>query len=98
VVALTVTLKKIERELNVPREQLLREGIRGYLEFELRSLSAEILRIHAKYGVKSFNELWVKLEKGEVSESECFDDLTRLEYLELRVEKIRKILQEYLNT
>ena len=61
-------------------------------------MSAEILGIHAKYGGRSFDELWGKLEKGEVFESECFDDLTKLEYLELRADKARKILKEHLGT
>jgi hypothetical protein len=34
--------------------------------------------------VTSFDELWGKLEKGEVEESACWEDLTRLEFLELR--------------
>lgn len=91
---MTAAIDKIEKELDVPRERLVREGIHRYLEFELRNLSAEILKIHIKHGVRSFDELWGKLERGEISESECFDDLTKLEYLELRSETIRGLLME----
>lgn len=94
---MTVTLERIEKELNILKEQLLREGVRRYLEFELRSVNAERSKIHAKYGIQSFNELVAKPEKGEVSESQCFDDL-KLEYLELRAEKIQKLLEEHLHT
>lgn len=94
-VGLTIPVDKIGKELDVPKEQLIREGIHHYLEFELRNLNAEVGKIHAKHGVRSFAELWDKLERGEVSESECFDDLTKLEYLELRVETIRNLLKEH---
>lgn len=95
---MTVTLEKIERELNVPKEQLLREGISRYLEFELRSVHAEISKIHSKHGIQSFDELWTKLKRGEIAEFQCFDDLPRLEYLELRAEKVQKLLEEHLHT
>jgi len=50
--------------------------------------------IRRRHGVKSFDDLWGRLESGEVSEAECFDDLTRLEYLETRAEKVVKLLEE----
>jgi len=93
----TIAIDKVEKELDVPRERLMQEGIHHYLEFELRNLNAEISKIYIKYGVRSFNELWGKLDRGEVAESECFDDLTKLEYLELRAEKVRELLKEYTN-
>jgi len=92
---MTIAIDRIEKELNVPREQLIREGIHHYLEFELRNLIVEMSKTHAKHGVQSFDELWDKLERDEVSESECFDDLTKLEYLETRAGKIRGLLKEH---
>jgi hypothetical protein len=92
---MTITIDRIEKELDIPKEQLIREGIRHYLEFEVRKLNAEITKICAAHGVRSFDELWDKLERGEISESECFDDLTKLEYLELKVETIRNLLKEF---
>lgn len=91
---MTVTIERVERELNVPRGQLLRDGIKRYLEFELRQLEIEAAKIRRKHDVKSFDDLWSKLEKGEVLEAECFDDLTRLEYLETRAEKVVELLKE----
>ena len=91
---MTVTVERVEKELNVPRDLLLRDGIKRYLEFELRRLEIEAAKIRRKHSVKSFDDLWGKLESGKVSEAECFDDLTRLEYLETRVEKVMKLLEE----
>jgi hypothetical protein len=91
---MTMTVERVEKELNVPRDLLLRDGMKRYLEFELRRLEIEAAKIRRKHSVKSFDDLWGKLESGKVSEAECFDDLTRLEYLETRVEKVLKLLEE----
>ena len=89
-----MTVEIIEKELKVPRDLLLREGMKRYLESEFRRLEIDAAKIRRRYEVKSFDDLWAKLERGEVSESECFDDLTRLEYLETRVEKVLRLLKE----
>lgn len=91
---MVVTVERVEKELNVPRNLLLQEGMKRYLEFELRRLEIDAAEIRRRHDVKSFNDLWDKLEGGEVSEAECFDDLTRLEYLETRAEKVVKLLEE----
>ena len=87
-------LQIIEKELAIPREQLLEKATKKFLETELRNICAEIKKISSRYGVNSFDELWERLEKGDITESECFDDLNRLEYLELEREKIVKLLQQ----
>jgi len=87
-------LERVETELKLPREQLIKDGVHRYLEVELKNLSIEISKLCFKYKVNSFNALIDKLERGEVSEEECFDALTRLEYLELEREKIEKLLEE----
>jgi len=90
----TLTLERVEKELNIPREQLLRDGMKRYLEFELRRVEIDAAGIMQRHHVKSFEDLWHKLESGKVSEEECFDDLTRLEYLETRAEKMMRLLEE----
>jgi len=95
---MTVTVERVERELDIPRDELIKEGIRTYLEFELRSLKAEMSKILSKYNIHSFSELWNKLERAEVSESECFEDLTKLEYLETRAEKVEFLLKEHISS
>lgn len=87
-------IQMVEKELKIPRKQLVEEGVKHFLEVELKNLSIEIRKLSGRYGVNSFNELWGKLEAGEITESECFDDLSRLEYLELEREKIVKLLQK----
>jgi hypothetical protein len=76
---MALTVERVEKELNVSRDHLLRDGMNRYLEFELRYLEIDASKIRRRHGVESFHELWRKLEKGEVSEAESFNDLTRLE-------------------
>lgn len=87
-------IQMVEKELNIPKKRLVEEGVRHFLEVELKNLSIEIRKLSGRYGVNSFDELWEKLEAGEIKESECFDDLSRLEYLELEKEKVIKLLQK----
>lgn len=87
-------IEMVEKELRIPKERLIEEGLKHFLEVELRNLSIEIKKLSGRYGVDSFDELWEKLETGKVAESECFDDLSRLEYLELEREKVIRLLQK----
>ncbi|MEW5767203.1 MAG: hypothetical protein AB1797_06190 [bacterium] len=89
-------IQMVEKELKISKKQVIEEGIKHFLEIELKNLSIEIKRLSSRYGVNSFDELWRKLEAGEKTESECFDDLSKLEYLELEKEKVIKLLREAL--
>jgi hypothetical protein len=86
----------VEKELQIPKDRLVEEGVRHFLAVELRTLSIEIKKLSNRYDVNSFDELWKKLEVAEITESECFDDLSRLEYLEIAREKTAKLLQRAL--
>lgn len=84
----------VEKELKIPKKQLVEEGVKHFLTIELKNISIEIGKLSGRYGVSSFDEMWDKLEAGEITESECFDDLSKLEYLELEREKVVKLLQK----
>jgi len=86
-------IQMVEKELKIPKKRLIEEGVKHFLEVELKNLSIEIRKLSSRHGVISFDELWKKLEAGEITESECFDDLSRLEYLELEREKVANLLQ-----
>ena len=86
-------VERITQELDIPPERVINEGAYRFLEMELRNLSSEKAIISSKHGVSSFDQLWEKIERGEISENECFYDLTKLEYLELQVEKLRRVME-----
>ena len=87
-------LQSVEKELNIPKDKLVKEGVKHFLSAELRHISIEIKQRASRYGADSFEGLWKKLEAGEVTEEECFDDLSKLEYMELEKEKIAKLLKK----
>ena len=87
-------VQMVEKELKIPRKQLVEEGVKQFLEMELRNLSIQIKKVAGLYVVSSFDELWRKLETGKITESECLDDLSKLEYLELERKKITKLLKK----
>ena len=52
----------------------------------------------ARYGVSSIEELDEKIRRGELVESEVFEDLTRLDYLLDREKRLEKLLEELRET
>jgi len=76
------------------KEKLAEDGLKAYLRERLRGLRVEITAIYLKYGVSSLKELDEKINRGELSESDTFDDFTRLDYLEGEKDKLRAFLQQ----
>jgi len=87
-------VETVSRALGVGKEELVRRGVRAYLEMELRKVNSELLGLYSKYGVKSLGEMDKKITKGELNETETFDDFTKLDYLESLRDKIEKLLGE----
>ena len=84
---------QIAQELNLPPERLVREGIATYLEQALREVSAEILEIGGKYGVKSVEEMDALYREGLIEESTSWMDFQRLDHLTARREQLRRLLE-----
>lgn len=90
---MTVTVEAIAETLGLTKKKLIENGVKAYLESELRRLNADIIIIHNRYGVKSFEELDKKISKGVLSETDTFEDFAKLDYLETKKEKIEEILR-----
>ena len=86
--------KRASEILGVEEDVLEREALRQYILYRLRSVRLEIKLIMARYGVSSIEELDEKIRRGELEETEVFEDLTRLDYLLDREEKLKKLLKE----
>ena len=85
-------LERVSKVLGVPQKELVRKGLEGLLQSQLRTCSAEINEIKTKYNVKTIAELEKKIEKGTVGEHPSWEDLIVLENLEERIRNIRKEL------
>jgi hypothetical protein len=88
----TTILEQVSKVLFTPQKRLERKSLEGLLQTQLRTYSAEINEIKAKYNVKTATELGKRIEKGTVEEHPSWEDLILLENLEERVKNIRKEL------
>jgi len=86
-------MEKVEELLNMKRGELMREGLRALLEKRFHELRVEIVTIYLKYKVSSIEELDEKISRGELSETETFEDFTKLDFFENEAEKIKEILK-----
>jgi len=68
--------KRVSEVLSVEEDVLEREALRQYILSELRRVRAEIKLIMARYGVSSIEELDEKIRRGELEETEVFENLT----------------------
>jgi hypothetical protein len=89
----TVSVEEISAALGLSKEELIRRGVRAYLELELRRLNSEIITLYRRYNVKSLKELDEKISRGELSETDTFDDFTRLDFLEAKRDEVEKFLR-----
>jgi len=89
----TVSVEEISAALGLSKEELIRRGVRAYLELELRRLNSEIMALYRRYNVKSLKELDEKISRGELSETDTFDDFTRLDFLEAKRDEVEKFLR-----
>ena len=71
-----------------------KKAVRTYLLSEYARIVSEIRYILGKYGVKSFEELEDKIERGEINVPGDFDDYTKLDALLAAKETIEKLLDE----
>ncbi len=80
--------------LGIEEDVLAREALRQYILSELRRIRIETKLIMSRYGVASIEELDEKIRRGELKESDVFEDLTHLDYLLDKEEKLRKLLEK----
>lgn len=85
-------LERVSKVLGVPPNELVKKGLEGLLEAQLRICFAEINEVKTRYEVKSAIELEKKIETGDIAEHPAWEDLIVLENLEERAKKIREEL------
>jgi len=58
---------------------------------KLGKIEAQLHVFYHKYGISSIKDLEHAIEKGTVVESDVFEDLTRIDYLESQLIKLKKL-------
>jgi len=85
---------RVSKTLGVPRDELIRMGVREYLQSQLRGCLAERNELLVKYGVRDDKELEKRIREGTVEEHPAWEDLILLENLMDRADKIREELEK----
>ena len=89
---MSVSIEEVAELLTLEKEEIIKEGLKALLKKRLRELRAEVISICLKYKVSSLKELDEKINKGELSETDTFEDFTRLDFLENAEQKVKELM------
>ncbi len=90
---MSTVLHKISKEIGIKEDELVITGIRAYIKSELGKIEAQLHSLYHKYGIKSTADLERAIEKGTVVESDVFEDLTKIDYLEAKKNKLQELIR-----
>jgi intein-encoded DNA endonuclease-like protein len=92
----TETIKALDvlsKDLNLPKETILDESLKVFLEKKLREIKTAIFKIAVKYNVSSVKEFEDLYKKGKVEEKDTWEDLQKLDHLEFKRDEIEKLIE-----
>lgn len=72
---------------------MLKQGLRTFLERQLREVKAEIFQITGRYGVSGVEEMEARYRDGTLEEADTWRDLQRLDHLEYKRDRLLKLLE-----
>jgi hypothetical protein len=86
-------LSTVARELGISEDKLLKQGLRSFLERQLREVKAQIFEISGRYGVSSVTEMEARYRDGTLEEADSWRDLQRLDHLEHKRDSLLQLLK-----
>jgi len=86
-------LESLAEKLNLSKDEMLREGLKYFLERKLREIKTEIYKIRTRYGVSSVEEFEDLYKKGELDEKDTWQELQKLDHLEFKKDELEKVLR-----
>jgi len=86
-------LSTVARELKISEEELVKQGLRSFLESQLREVKAEIFELSGRYGVSSVEEMEARYRDGTLEEADSWRDLQRLDHLEYKQDRLLQLLE-----
>jgi hypothetical protein len=87
-------LSTVARELHIPEEDLVKQGLRYVLERQLREVKSQIFAISGRYSVSSVEEMDARYREGTLEEADTWQDLQRLDHLEYKRDQLLQLLQD----
>lgn len=89
-----MVIDALAEELRLPKESVLAQGLKTFLERNLREIKVEIFQITGKYGVSCVEEMETRYKQGTLEEEDTWRDFQRLDHLEYKREHLEKLLKE----
>jgi hypothetical protein len=89
----TEMLSTVARALHLSEEEVLKQGLRSFLEHQLREVKAEIFAISGRHGVSSVEEMEARYRDGTLEEADSWRDLQRLDHLEYKRDSLMQLLE-----
>jgi hypothetical protein len=86
-------LSTVARELGISEDVLLKQGLRSFLERQLREVKAELFEISGRYGVSNVTEMEARYRDGTLEEADSWRDLQRLDHLEYKRDCLLRLLE-----
>ena len=86
-------LSTVARELKISEEELVKQGLRSFLESQLREVKAEIFELSGRYGVSSVEQMEARYRDGTLEEADSWRDLQRLDHLEYKQDRLLQLLE-----
>ena len=88
-----VIIDTLSQELGIPKEGVIEQGLKAFLERNLRDIKVEIFQITGKYGISSVEEMEDRYKQGTLEEEDTWRDFQRLDHLEYKREHLEKLLK-----
>ena len=86
-------IKEAAEELGLSQDDLMEQGLRAFLERQLREVRAQIFQITGSYGVSGVEEMEARYRQGTLDEATSWRDLQRLDHLEYKQERLTRLLE-----
>jgi LytS/YehU family sensor histidine kinase len=85
-------LEKTAQKFSLSEKELIQEGVKAFLQSQLRIVETERQRIFAKFDVSSLDGLDAIISENPEQESDLLPDLQKADYLTTRVDEIKKMI------
>ena len=89
------TLEILSRDFNLSKEDILKEGLKYFLEKRLREIKSEIYRITGKYKISSVEEFETLYGEGKIEEKDSLADFQKIDHLEFKKKRSKDCFARY---
>lgn len=91
---MAAVLSEISSKLDVSEKRLIEEGLKVWLEREIKLAREDIETLKDRYRVSSRGELEEKIRNKEIYSHPAWEDLITWENLDERMEKLKGFLEK----